>query len=58
LNAALAYDDAIAAMAHLIAPARDVLYLGRGQTIRWRLKARSSSRKSAISTPKAMPAAR
>jgi len=31
LNAALAYDDAIAAMAHLIAPARDVLYLGRGQ---------------------------
>jgi glucosamine--fructose-6-phosphate aminotransferase (isomerizing) len=30
LNAALAYDDAIAAMAHLIAPARDVLYLGRG----------------------------
>jgi glucosamine--fructose-6-phosphate aminotransferase (isomerizing) len=31
LNAALNYDDAIAAMAHLIAPARDVLYLGRGQ---------------------------
>jgi len=31
LNAALAYDDAIAAMAHLIASARDVLYLGRGQ---------------------------
>ena len=31
LNAALEYDDAIAAMAHLIAPARDVLYLGRGQ---------------------------
>jgi len=30
LNAALAYDEAIAAMAHLIAPARDVLYLGRG----------------------------
>jgi glucosamine--fructose-6-phosphate aminotransferase (isomerizing) len=30
LNAALAYDDAIAGMAHLIAPARDVLYLGRG----------------------------
>ena len=30
LNAALAYDDAIARMAHLIAPARDVLYLGRG----------------------------
>ncbi len=30
LNAALDYDDAIAAMAHLIAPARDVLYLGRG----------------------------
>lgn len=30
LNAALNYDDAIAAMAHLIAPARDVLYLGRG----------------------------
>jgi len=30
LNAALAYDDEIAAMAHLIAPARDVLYLGRG----------------------------
>ncbi|MBY0342495.1 MAG: glutamine--fructose-6-phosphate transaminase (isomerizing) [Sphingomonadales bacterium] len=31
LNAALAHDDDIAAMAHLIAPARDVLYLGRGQ---------------------------
>jgi len=31
LNAALAHDNDIAAMAHLIAPARDVLYLGRGQ---------------------------
>lgn len=31
LNAALAHDGEIAAMAHLIAPARDVLYLGRGQ---------------------------
>ena len=31
LNAALAFDEAIADMAHLIAPARDVLYLGRGQ---------------------------
>ena len=31
LNDALAHDDEIAAMAHLIAPARDVLYLGRGQ---------------------------
>ncbi|MGD9470579.1 MAG: glutamine--fructose-6-phosphate transaminase (isomerizing) [Novosphingobium sp.] len=31
LNAALAHDEEIAAMAHLIAPARDVLYLGRGQ---------------------------
>lgn len=30
LNAALAHDDDIADMAHLIAPARDVLYLGRG----------------------------
>ncbi|WP_145200213.1 glutamine--fructose-6-phosphate transaminase (isomerizing) [Sphingobium sp. B2] len=30
LNAALAHVDEIAAMAHLIAPARDVLYLGRG----------------------------
>jgi glucosamine--fructose-6-phosphate aminotransferase (isomerizing) len=30
LNAALAHDDEIAAMIHLIAPARDVLYLGRG----------------------------
>ncbi|MGD9664640.1 MAG: glutamine--fructose-6-phosphate transaminase (isomerizing) [Novosphingobium sp.] len=30
LNAALAHDDEIADMAHLIAPARDVLYLGRG----------------------------
>ena len=30
LNAALSHDDDIAAMAHLIAPARDVLYLGRG----------------------------
>lgn len=31
LNAALAHDDDIAAIAPLIAPARDVLYLGRGQ---------------------------
>ncbi len=30
LNAALSHDEEIAAMAHLIAPARDVLYLGRG----------------------------
>ncbi|QZP09470.1 glutamine--fructose-6-phosphate transaminase (isomerizing) [Caenibius sp. WL] len=30
INAALAFDDTIAGMAHLIAPARDVLYLGRG----------------------------
>jgi glucosamine--fructose-6-phosphate aminotransferase (isomerizing) len=30
LNAALAHDDDIAAMADLIVPARDVLYLGRG----------------------------
>ncbi len=30
LNAALAHDEDISAMAHLIAPARDVLYLGRG----------------------------
>jgi glucosamine--fructose-6-phosphate aminotransferase (isomerizing) len=30
LNAALAHDEEIAAMAHLIAPARDVLYMGRG----------------------------
>jgi glucosamine--fructose-6-phosphate aminotransferase (isomerizing) len=30
LNAALNHDEEIAAMAHLIAPARDVLYLGRG----------------------------
>jgi glucosamine--fructose-6-phosphate aminotransferase (isomerizing) len=31
LNAALAHDEDIAAMAHMIAPARDVLYIGRGQ---------------------------
>jgi glucosamine--fructose-6-phosphate aminotransferase (isomerizing) len=30
INAALGHDDEIAAMAHLIVPARDVLYLGRG----------------------------
>ncbi|MCP1468568.1 glucosamine--fructose-6-phosphate aminotransferase (isomerizing) [Sphingobium sp. OAS761] len=30
LNAALAYDESIEAMAHLVAAARDVLYLGRG----------------------------
>jgi glucosamine--fructose-6-phosphate aminotransferase (isomerizing) len=30
LNAALAHDEDIAGHAHLIAPARDVLYLGRG----------------------------
>jgi glutamine---fructose-6-phosphate transaminase (isomerizing) len=31
MNAALAHDEDIAAMAHVIAAARDVLYLGRGQ---------------------------
>jgi glucosamine--fructose-6-phosphate aminotransferase (isomerizing) len=30
LNATLDHDDDIAAMARLIAPARDVLYTGRG----------------------------
>ncbi|BAV65815.1 glutamine--fructose-6-phosphate transaminase (isomerizing) [Sphingobium cloacae] len=30
LNAALAYDESIESMAHLVAGARDVLYLGRG----------------------------
>ena len=30
INAALGHDDEIAGMAHFIAPARDVLYLGRG----------------------------
>jgi glucosamine--fructose-6-phosphate aminotransferase (isomerizing) len=30
INAALSHDEEIAAMAHLVAPARDVLYLGRG----------------------------
>ncbi len=30
INAALGHDEEIAGMAHLIAPARDVLYLGRG----------------------------
>ena len=30
INGALAYDESIEAMAHLVAPARDVLYLGRG----------------------------
>ena len=30
INAALGHDDDIAAIAHLVAPARDVLYLGRG----------------------------
>ncbi|MBW0144736.1 glutamine--fructose-6-phosphate transaminase (isomerizing) [Sphingomicrobium clamense] len=31
LNQALDHDEDIASMAHLVAPARDVLYLGRGQ---------------------------
>src|SRR5688572_2910427 len=31
MNAALGHDEEIAAMAHIIAAARDVLYLGRGQ---------------------------
>ena len=31
LNAAIDHDEDIAAIAHLIAPARDVLFLGRGQ---------------------------
>ena len=30
MNEALSHDEDIAAMAHLVAPARDVLYLGRG----------------------------
>ena len=30
INAALGHDDDIASIAHLVAPARDVLYLGRG----------------------------
>ena len=30
MNQALGHDEDIAAMAHLVAPARDVLYLGRG----------------------------
>ena len=30
INAALGHDEDIAGMAHLVAPARDVLYLGRG----------------------------
>ncbi|WP_308516210.1 glutamine--fructose-6-phosphate transaminase (isomerizing) [Sphingomonas flavescens] len=30
MNAALDHDDEIASMAHLVVPARDVLYLGRG----------------------------
>jgi len=30
INEALGHDEEIAAMAHLVAPARDVLYLGRG----------------------------
>ena len=30
ISAALSHDEDIAAMAHLVAPARDVLYLGRG----------------------------
>ena len=30
MNAALGHDEEIAGMAHLVAPARDVLYLGRG----------------------------
>jgi glucosamine--fructose-6-phosphate aminotransferase (isomerizing) len=30
MNQALSHDEDIAAMAHLVAPARDVLYLGRG----------------------------
>ena len=38
-------------------PARDVLYIGRGSSIRWPSKARSSSRSSPTSTPKAMPQA-
>src|SRR6185437_4002729 len=39
LNAALNHDEEIAAMAHLVAPAHDVLYPGAGQNIRWRWRA-------------------
>lgn len=45
MNAALEHDDHIAKMAHLVSPARDVLYLGRGPIIPWRWKGRSSSKK-------------
>ena len=40
LNAALDHDGDVAAMAPLIAPARDVLYLAVDRTSRWRWKAR------------------
>ena len=40
MNQALNHDDDIAAMAHLVAPARDVLYLGRDPTFRWRWRVR------------------
>ena len=40
LNAALNHDEDIAGMAHLIAPARDVLYLAAAPNIRWRSKGR------------------
>ncbi len=45
-------------MAHLIAPARDVLYLGRGPDYPMALEGALKARRSATSTPKAMPRAR
>ena len=40
MNAALAHDEDIEAMAPLIARAQDVLYMAAARIIRWRWKAR------------------
>ena len=44
-------------IAHQLVPARDVLYIGRGTGYAIALEARSSSRRSATSTPRATPPA-
>jgi len=51
---ALALEPQIEQLARDLAKSRDVLYLGRGTSFPLALEARSSSRKSPISMPRAM----
>ena len=58
IEAAFGKERQIEKIARKYGKATDFLYLGRGSTIPWRWKARSSSRKSPTSTPRATRRAR